>query len=124
MKKRLLIVDDITEYLEVLETFLEDNFVVIKATNKEKALELLQKTPIEIAVVDIRLKDEDPENKEGLEVLNWIKKHKPHIKVLVMSAYKEFDYAVEALNLGADYFLKKPIDPQELLRVLDVLSKN
>jgi YesN/AraC family two-component response regulator len=36
-----------------------------------------------------------------------------------MSAYKEFDYAVEALNAGAEYFMRKPIDPDELNSVID-----
>jgi len=34
--------------------------------------------------------------------------------VIVMSAYREFDFAVEALNAGADYFMRKPLDPDEL----------
>ena len=60
----------------------------------------------------------EKENKEGLELVGFIKEQDPELPVVVTSAYREFDYAVEALNRGADYFLKKPINPEELREVL------
>ena len=41
--------------------------------------------------------------------------------MIVMSAYREFDYKVEALQAGADFFISKPLDPDELNSMVDKL---
>ncbi len=114
----ILIVDDIEEYLDTIEGFLEDEHNVFKAKNLIEAKKIFQEENIDIAIVDIRLDENDPSNKDGLELLKWIKEQKPDFPVIVMSAYREFDYAVEAINLGAKYFIKKPIDPNKLLEII------
>ncbi len=118
---KVLIVDDIPEYLDTLEVYLEDRFNVFKSLNLKEAEKILSETKVDLAIIDIRLKEDDPENKEGLELLKWIKERYPDVKVIVMSAYREFDFAVEALNLGADYFIRKPIEPEELNKAIDRL---
>jgi len=120
--KTILIVDDIVEYLDTIEGFIEDDFKVLKAKNLEQARRLLEEQRVDVALVDIRLDDNDPENKEGLALLKWIKETRPNLPVVVTSAYREFDYAVEALNLGAEYFLRKPVNPQELLKILHKIT--
>ncbi len=55
--------------------------------------------------------------------LEWVKMNYPSIPVIMMSAYQEFDLAVDALNLGAKYFLKKPINIIELKGVLKSFLK-
>jgi len=62
-------------------------------------------------------------NKDGLVFLEWMKMNYPDIPVIMMSAYKEFDLAVDALNLGAEYFLKKPINLVELKGVLKTIEE-
>ncbi len=115
---KVLIVDDIEEYLDTMEGFLEDEYNVFKAKNLIEAKKILQEESIDIAIVDIRLDENDPSNKDGLELLKWIKEQTPNLPVIVISAYREFDYAVEAINLGAKYFIKKPIDPNKLLEII------
>ncbi len=117
--KKILIVDDIPEYVDTLEVYLE-GFKVLKAYTLEEAKQKV-KQGIDAAIVDIRLDEDDPSNKDGLELLEFIKEINPELPVIVTSAYREFDYAVEALNKGADYFLKKPINPQELKELLEKL---
>jgi len=122
--KRILIVDDIEEYLDSLANALRDEYDVLKARTLEEAKSLASKHHIDIALVDIRLSEEDMTNRDGLVFLEWMKMNYPNIPVVVMSAYQEFDLAVDALNLGAEYFLKKPINLIELKGVLErVLSK-
>jgi DNA-binding NtrC family response regulator len=123
MKKKLLIVDDIEEYLEAVEGLLSPKYEVVKARNLEESINTLKKEKIDLAIIDIRLKEDDPSNRDGLKVVKWIKENSPHTIPIVMSAYKEFDYAVEALNLGARYFLKKPLKPEEIEKVLNELLK-
>lgn len=120
--KCVLIVDDIEEYLDTIEGFIEDDFKSFKARNLQEAKKIIERETVDIALVDIRLDEDDPENKEGLDLLKWIREKQPDLPVVVMSAYREFDYAVEALNLGAKYFIKKPVNPEELLRILKELT--
>lgn len=117
--QKILIVDDIPEYVDTIEAYLEDYLHVLKAHTLKEAKKILQNNTIVLAIIDIRLDEKDPENKEGIELLRWIRESVSDVKVIVMSAYKEFDYAVEALNAGADYFMRKPIDPDELNSILD-----
>ncbi len=116
---KILIVDDIEEYLDSLEGILID-YKVLKARNLKEAIEILEREKIDCAIIDIRLDEKDPSNRDGLKILKWIKENSPGTIPFVMSAYKEFDYAVEALNLGAKYFFKKPLKPDE---IIDVLKK-
>lgn len=119
--KRILVVDDIEDYLYDIETYLEDDYEVLLAKSKEDALEILKNNEISLAILDIRLDEDDPENQEGLELLKWIKESSPKTPVITMSAYQEFDYAVDALNLGAAYFIKKPIPPDKLIEMTEEL---
>jgi len=122
--KKALIVDDIPEYVDTMEAYLEDMFDVLTAQSLAQAKSVLKDNPIDLAIIDIRLNEEDPENKEGIYLLKWLRERMPEAGVIVMSAYKEFDYAVEALNAGADYFMRKPIDPDELNSVIDKIYSN
>ena len=121
-KPVILIVDDIEEYLDSLENALRDEYRIIKARTLREAKENTSKN-IDIALVDIRLSEEDRKNRDGLVYLEWVKMNYPSIPVIMMSAYQEFDLAVDALNLGAKYFLKKPINIIELKGVLKSFLK-
>ncbi len=114
---RLLIVDDIEDYLRSLENALKNEYEIVTASSLEEAKKKA-KTGIDIALVDIRLSEEDKTNRDGLVFLEWLKMNMPEVPAIVMSAYQEFDLAVDALNLGAKYFLKKPINLKELSGVL------
>lgn len=117
---KILLVDDIIEYLNALENVLKGSFAVIKATSLNDAKNKMN-DEIKIALIDIRLNEDDPENRDGLLLLEWIKMNFPKTKVIMMSAYREFDLAVDALNLGAEYFLRKPINLTELKGILKTL---
>jgi DNA-binding NtrC family response regulator len=121
--EKVLIVDDLPEYTDTMEAYLEDRFVVLKAGNFQEAKKILGENNVALAIIDIRLKEDDPSNKEGIELLKWCKERSPKAGVIVMSAYREFDYAVEALNAGADYFMRKPLNPDELIKIADKLTE-
>ena len=116
---KILVVDDIEEYLNSLENALKGEYEILKARNLNDAKSIATKEQrLNVAIVDIRLSEEEPSNKDGLVFLEWLKMNYPEIRVIIMSAYKEFDLAVDALNLGAEYFLKKPINLVELKGIL------
>lgn len=108
--KRALIIDDEKSYRDTIATVLKrDNYEVQCAMNYDESIQALEKGT-DLALIDIRLDDKDDLNTDGLKILEWIKKNKPNVSAYVMSAYKEFSYAEQALNLGAKYFFRKPID--------------
>ena len=116
--KKLLIVDDQILYLKSLEVALRKKFVIKSVTNYNEAIKILEED-IDIALIDIRLDEEDDKNFDGLKIVEWIKMNKPEISVFVMSAYREFSYAERALNLGAKHFFKKPIDVISLIAIIE-----
>jgi ActR/RegA family two-component response regulator len=118
MMKKLLIVDDQELYLNSLSFAMQKHFDVIIAMSKEEAIEKLKKEDVDIALIDIRLDETKEGNIDGLKLLEWISMNKPNISTYIMSAYREFIYAEQALNLGARHFFRKPIDIISLIAVI------
>lgn len=121
--KRILVVDDVTEYVDSLARALSTQYDVIKAYSLEEAKEKMG-PEIQLALVDVRLSEEDFENRDGIKFLAWSKQKFPDIPVLMMSGYKDFEAAVEAVNLGASYFIKKPINLKELRELIEKYIKS
>lgn len=119
---KLLIVDDVEDYLRSLRNALRGMFEVVTAQSIEEAKEKTDES-IALALVDIRLSEEDTSNRDGLIFLEWIKLNFADVPVIIMSAYREFDMAVDALNLGAAYFLRKPINLRELKALLKTYAE-
>jgi DNA-binding NtrC family response regulator len=119
---RILIVDDVQEYLDSLCRALRGAYDVVKATTFAEAKDKMD-TTVGLALVDIRLSEEDPANRDGLLLLGWLKDSFPGVPVVMMSAYRDFDAAVDAQNLGAVHFLKKPINLRELKEVIAAHAK-
>jgi DNA-binding NtrC family response regulator len=120
----LLIVDDAEDYLGALTRALSSRWQVVAARSYDEAVQALAAHAPPVALVDVRLSETDPENADGLKVLQWLRAHQPGVKVVMMSAYRDFDIAVNALNAGATAFLKKPIDLRELKALLQSLVQS
>ena len=116
--KKLLIIDDQQQYLDSLTVYLKKKFEVTTSTNYNEALAKL-KSGTDIALIDIRLDESDEKNIDGLKILEWIKMNEPEVSAFVMSAFREFSYAEQALNLGAKHFFKKPIDILSLVGIIE-----
>jgi len=114
---KILILDDREDYLRALRGALRNEFEVVTTSTIDEAQRELDAS-IKVALVDIRLSEDDESNQEGVTFLQWAKARFPETPVLMMSAYRDFDALAEAINLGADYFLKKPIDLRELKGLL------
>lgn len=78
-----------------------------------EALEEIRRIRPDILVTDIRMP-----SLNGLEMAEKAVKDLPGLKVIVISGFKEFEYARQALNLGAVRYILKPIDKAELHQVL------
>ena len=119
---KILIVDDLIEYLQSLTNALEADFEIVSAASFSEAKEKLN-DDIDLILSDIRLDESNPNNKDGIALLEWSKKNFPEIPVVLMTVYRDFEIAVDALNLGAAKFLKKPINISELKKMLKEVLK-
>jgi DNA-binding NtrC family response regulator len=114
---KILVLDDREDYLRALRGALRSEFEVVATKTVEEAQQALDET-VQVALVDVRLSEEDETNRDGVVFLQWAKERFPRTPVLMMSAYRDFDAVVEAVNVGANYYLKKPIDLRELKSLL------
>ncbi len=110
-KKSILVVDDEASHRMMLKAHLhEEGFEVIEASDGQEAIDLVGRHFYDLILMDIRMPVMD-----GVEALTRIKKISPTIPVIMMTAYGSIDSAVEALKSGADDYLTKPLDMDELL---------
>lgn len=109
MKPKLLIIDDEIYIGEALSYALEDRYQVFTANNSQEAVNCLEKQPIDLVLLDLRLGMED-----GLEVLTRIKHHYPEVEVIIITAFGSIQSSVEAIKRGAFYYTTKPLDLHEL----------
>lgn len=119
MKTRILLVDDNEDLIHDLNKFFaDDDAVEIAATadNGEKALELFESVLPDVLVLDLVMPGID-----GFEVMERLNKR--NAKILVLSALSQDAFVTKAMNLGADYYMRKPANPDTLKkRILDLVT--
>jgi two-component system NtrC family response regulator len=109
--RTILVIDDEPNMRWVLGRALEQaGYTASAAASGAEALRLLAEVPIDLALLDLKLKGED-----GLTVLRRIRERAPEVIVLMFTAYGTVPTAVEAMQLGAADFLRKPFDVEEVL---------
>ncbi len=110
-KKKILIVDDEDGLRMLLKTELEMNgYVVEEADGGNMALEMLERSPYDLVLLDIRMPDKD-----GLSVLKDVRARKLPTKVVMLTGVDELKIARQSVEFGADDFLSKPIEFKNLL---------
>jgi two-component system response regulator PilR (NtrC family) len=106
----LLIVDDEQSYRQLLSLVFEpDGHHIRTAMNGRDAITKLQEEPAEVIITDVRMPDMD-----GIELLRAAREFLPDVGVVLMTAFATVDTAREAFKLGADDFIQKPFDVEEL----------
>lgn len=110
---RLLIVDDDPDITGSLKDLFETENLsidVITASSEAEARRIAETVPIDIAVLDIRLGQ-----KNGLDLVPLLKQRNKYIVCLMMTAYRDVQFAVSAIRFGADDYLFKPLEPTHIL---------
>lgn len=114
MNTTILIVEDDAVFCKLLTRFLGKNgFLVTDAQDGKNAMKLVEHEEFSIAILDYRLPDMD-----GIEILQHLKHKNPSTKVILMTRYGDEGVAQLAIEKGADAFIAKPIDPTELLEII------
>ncbi|HJR64501.1 MAG TPA: sigma-54 dependent transcriptional regulator [Gemmatimonadaceae bacterium] len=104
----ILVVDDDADVARVLGTFFErSGHQVIRVDSGEAAIEAFERTRPELVLLDLRLPD-----MEGFDVLKRIREHDP--VVVMITGHGDIALAVEAMRIGAENFLTKPVDLDHL----------
>ena len=113
MKKRILVVDDDSMNLMRTKMILGQEYQVVLA---ESGLEALNKLQEEEEQIDMVLLDIDMPEMNGIETFERMKDFAADIPVIFLTASGAEDDVVSAIRLGAVNYLKKPFEPQELLK--------
>jgi DNA-binding NtrC family response regulator len=107
---RILIIDDEPILRESLQAWLErDNYSVEAVGSGHEGLERISQTPFDIVFLDLKLEDIN-----GIQVLSRIKEDDPDAAVVMITAYGSVPSAVDAMKKGAEDYLLKPFEPEEL----------
>ncbi len=120
MNKKVLIVDDEKGLLKVISLALSgEGFQTVECDSGKGAISLIENENFDIVVSDIKMP-----GKSGLDVLEIVKKYSPNTGFILLTAYASIESAVQALRFGADDYLMKPFDVNELVtRVRKVIEK-
>lgn len=120
MKVKVLIVEDDADLGNLLKQYLElNNFHVYRVYNGQEAREQLQIEVYDILIVDVMMPKED-----GFTLAGKLKQHYPEIPFLFVTARKMKEDVLKGLKLGADDYIIKPFDADELiLRMQNILKR-
>jgi two-component system response regulator ResD len=119
-KIHLLVVDDEWNMRNLLRIYLtKSGFQVTEASNAHEALKLIGQFPFDLVLLDIMMPDMD-----GWEVCRRIRETK-QMPIIMLTARTETKDKVHGLNVGADDYLVKPFEPEELIaRVFALLRRS
>jgi DNA-binding NtrC family response regulator len=108
-RKTVLVVDDDEGMRETLTAILKREYRVLRAATGEAGLLMMDKEDIDVMLLDVRLP-----GISGFEVLKIIRENYPYVEVIVISALKELEAAIEAMRYGAYHYISKDFDVEGL----------
>ena len=122
MKKNwpILVVDDEDVMCESMAAWLrEDGYSVETAQNGRKALDLARGSDYAICFVDLKM----PGGMDGIETMMEIHRIRPDASIIIITAYATVDTAIQAMKEGAQEYIVKPCNPQEISMLVSRILK-
>ncbi len=114
---KLIVVDDEKIIRETISGFIEEEnlgFDVVGCfRDGSEVIDYLQSNDADVVITDIRMT-----NVSGLELSKYIYENKPNTVVVIISGYREFEYAKKAMEYNVENYILKPTDFEEMERVL------
>ena len=111
MKKILVADDEMSIRLLYSEELKEEGYEVYMASNGREALEIVEKIPLDLVILDIKMPEMD-----GIEALRQIKEKRPDLPVVLSTAYGE--YRQDFATWASDEYLVKSSDLEDLKAVV------
>jgi DNA-binding NtrC family response regulator len=116
----ILIVDDEEVMCESMAAWLrEDGYRVDTAPDGRKAVELAQSVDYAIYFVDLKM----PGGMDGIETMMEIRRRRPEASIIIITAYATVDTAIQAMKEGAQEYIVKPCNPQEISLLVSRILK-
>jgi len=109
----ILVVDDERGVRESFNMVLKDSYQVLMARNGSEAVDIFSKNYVDLVLLDIRLPDMD-----GVDLLRKLKETDPGVEIIMVTAVKSIQTAVQAIKSGAYEYIIKPFDVEEVLTVI------
>lgn len=92
---------------------------IFTASEGNEAIKIIEKEKVNIVITDIQMPGMD-----GLSLTNYIKENYPDIKIVIVTAHADFEYAMKSIKLHVDNYILKPFITKNLLKIiLDVKEK-
>ena len=111
LKAKVLLVDDEEDFLSTLAERLEARGLKVNTvTSGEQAVAKAEKEGFDLIVLDLAMPGMD-----GLETLKRIKAKQPDAEIIILSGQGSIKTSIEAMKLGAEDFIEKPVNISELL---------
>lgn len=119
--QKILIVDDETHMRESLCEILTDcGYECDTACDGMQALQLVQSNKYSLVISDIKMP-----RLHGMALLDTVKENDPNCPLLLMTAFATVSQAVQAIKAGAEDYITKPFDPDELITMIEtIISRN
>ena len=114
MKRTVLIAEDEEKMRRILELNLQDQYRILLAKDGEDALRMFKENEVHLLLTDMRMPDRD-----GLSLLHEVKRLRPEIPVILITAYGTIESALNAMKEGALDYLLKPIKMEEVELVIE-----
>ncbi|RMH69570.1 MAG: response regulator [Gemmatimonadetes bacterium] len=109
----LYIEDSEIQRLIVHDILQNEGFDVITAASGNDGLTILREQPVDVVLCDLAMPEMD-----GLEVLRQIRALSPTLPFVILTAQGTVNTAEKGLNLGANHYLQKPVEFDELVRLI------
>lgn len=117
-KARILIIDDEFHMRLLLKTHLSSLFELDDASNGEEGLNLIEKNNYSLVILDIMM-----EKMDGWEVCKTIREKGIQVPIIMLTARSDLKEKVQGLNIGADDYVVKPFDPDEIIARINALLR-
>lgn len=115
--KRILIVDDEASLRQLLGKVMKrEGYEVFTGRDGAEGMEIFQNNPVDLIISDIKMP-----NMDGIEFLHSVKKADPSVAFVLITAFATTETAIDALKSGAQDYVTKPFDIDEILSVVNKL---
>ena len=116
---RILVIEDDLTFCRILDGFLSKNGFSVSVTHKgQDGLKAFSGDKIDLVLLDYRLPD-----MTGMDVLMELKKGSSIVPVIIMTSFSDIRTAVKAMKMGAFEYITKPVNPDELLMLVQQALK-
>jgi len=112
--KTVLVVEDDKNLRKLIHQVLRSSYKVLRAENRLETRQIIEKSRVDLVLLDLHLPPETDTPEEGMKTLEQIRKTDSEIKVVVITGDRERETSLEAINRGAYDYFSKPFNLEEM----------